>query len=279
MIENTETIHPNGERRTTRTHRIARKLIWLFYPKDVRLEGEENLPKEPCIIVGNHAHIHGPVCADFFLPENEVTWCASEMMDRKLVPEYAYQDFWSGKPAGIRWFYKILSRLIAPLSEHILLYARTIPVYRDKRILKTVDLTVQHLQQGDYVVIFPEQYAPYNNIVHQFQLGFTSVAARYYKRTGQRLAFVPMYVCPALKKLVFGPPVVYDPEEPYRKEQQRICNALMDGISELAYCQPRHHVVPYPNVSKKDYPENIRPAFAHDEMEGSNAHENEKKMG
>ena len=33
----------------------------------------------------------------------------------------------------------------------------------------------------------------------------------------------------------------------------------MNEISEIAYGLPRHNVVPYPNVSKKEYPENIRP--------------------
>ena len=39
-----------------------------------------------------------------------------------------------------------------------------------------------------------------------------------------------------------------------KEEQERICNYLMDEISEVAYSLPRHRVVPYPNIKKKDYP-------------------------
>ena len=38
------------------------------------------------------------------------------MMHRDEVAAYAYRDFWSGKPRAVRWFYKLLSHLIVPLS-------------------------------------------------------------------------------------------------------------------------------------------------------------------
>ncbi|MCR4933533.1 MAG: hypothetical protein K6A29_04990, partial [Lachnospiraceae bacterium] len=61
-------------------------------------------------------------------------------------------------------------------------------------------------------------------------------------------------ICPALKKVVFGKPVLFNHEAPMKEEQERICNYLMDEISEVAYSLPRHRVVPYPNIKKKDYP-------------------------
>ena len=108
------------------------------------------------------------------------------------------------------------------------------------------------------MIIFPECYDEHNNIVHQFQTGFVDVAKRYYKETKEALPFVPLYVCPELKRMVIGKPIYYDPEAKIKEEQVRICNYLMDEISEIAYELPRHKVVPYPNVSKKEWPENVR---------------------
>ena len=257
MIENTETIHPNGERRTTRTHRIARKLIWLFYPKDVRLEGEENLPKESCIIVGNHARMNGPILSELYFPGDRAIWTAGEMFRLKDVPAYAFQDFWSGKPKWTHPFYRVLSYLIAPLAVCIFNHAHTIPVYHDARSLSTFRTTVARLTDGARVIIFPEHAVPHDHIVNAFQEKFVEVARLYHKRTGKRLAFVPMYVAPALHACYLGEPVYHDPTAPKEKEDHRIASVMMDRIRQLAESLPLHTVVPYDNaVKKQDYPKN-----------------------
>ena len=79
------------------------------------------------------------------------------------------------------------------------------------------------------------------------------VAKYYYRQNGAAISFVPMYVCPQLKKLVFGKPIMYSPDNPSAQEADRICNYLQDAISEIAYGMPRHRVVPYPNVSRKNF--------------------------
>ena len=86
-----------------------------FYPK-TQIVGMENIPDEPCVIVGNHSRVDGPIVCELYFPDNSYTWCASEMMTVREVPAYAFQDFWSNKPKPKRPFYKLLSYIIAPLS-------------------------------------------------------------------------------------------------------------------------------------------------------------------
>ena len=97
----------------------------------------ENLPDEPCAIIGNHTQLHGPIACELYFPDNYYTWCAGQMMKLKEVPEYAYTDFWSQKPKIIRPLFKLVSYIIPPLSVLIFNNARTIAVYRDNRILST----------------------------------------------------------------------------------------------------------------------------------------------
>ena len=40
-------------------------------------------------------------------------------------------------------------------------------------------------------------------------------------------------------------------------QRQRICGYLKDEITRMARALPRHRVVPYRNIPKKDYPYNI----------------------
>ncbi len=235
--------------------RVARWILKLVYPP-IQVIGQENLPNEPCLIVSNHAQANGPIIADMFAPQNHYIWCAGEMMHLKEVPDYAYRDFWSRKPKYIQWFFRLLSYLIAPLSVMIFNSGPSIEVRRDKRVITTFKETVKRLCEGNYIVIFPEHDQPHNQILCDFQDGFVSVARTYYKQTGKEIDFVPMYLAPSLKKMILGKPIRFQAEAPIKEERKRICDELMDSISRMAYSLPKHRVVPYNNIPKKDYPYN-----------------------
>ena len=237
-------------------YKFVKWLVWLFYPK-MEVVGTENLPEEPALVVGNHTQMNGPIACELYFPGNRYTWCAGEMMHLKDVPAYAYRDFWSGKPKYIRWFYKLLSYIIAPLSVCVFNNAQTIGVYHDGRILSTFKNTVARLQEGASVVIFPEHDVKYNQILYEFQDKFIDVAKLYYKRTGTELNFVPLYIAPKLKKMYIGKPIRFCAANPIDEERRRICDYLMHEITKIAVAQPVHTVVPYRNIPRRLYPKNI----------------------
>ena len=236
--------------------RLIRWIANRIFP-DYSVFGAENLPEDPCVIVGNHAQIYGPLAAELRLPRGARTWCIGEMMDRKEVPDYAFGEFWSGKPRRLHWYYRAASYAIARPVSFVLSSASTIPVYHDQRIITTFRRSVQTLEEGKDVVIFPEKHEPYNGILCQFQEHFADLARLYYRRTGTAIAFVPMYTAPRLKGLYFGKPVRFMPENSDEEERKRICAAMQRGITELAVALPRHTVVPYENIPKDQYPENV----------------------
>jgi len=178
------------------------------------------------------------------------------MMHLKEVPAYAYSDFWSGKPACTRWFFRLASYAIAPLSVCVFNNAHCIGVYRDMRVMSTFRESVAGLRRGMKIVIFPETDPPVNDILYTFQDRFIDLGRMYAHAAGQTLRFVPMYVAPALKKVFFGPPIAYDDTADPNEERARIAAALTRSITEIAVRQPRHRVVPYRNVSKNSYPMN-----------------------
>ena len=245
-----------GRRKISPLYRFIKFLVRLFYPK-MEIVGAENLPREAAVIVGNHTQMNGPIACELYLPGAYDTWCAGQMMHQKEVPAYAYTDFWSGKPKGIRWFYKLLSYLIAPLSVCVFNNANTIPVYRDNRIVTTFRLTIDRLREGASVVIFPEHDVPYNHILCSFENRFIDVARFYHKKTGIELQFVPLYIAPTLRRLYIGTPVRFDSTAPIKEERERICTYLMEEITSIACELPLHRVVPYKNIPKKEYPVNV----------------------
>lgn len=239
-----------------RLFRFIRNAVEFFYPK-IELCGLENLPEEPSVLVGNHAQMNGPIIGELHLSRPRRVWCAVQMMERECVAAYAFEDFWSFKPKRVQWFYRILSHIIVPVSVAVFNNASTIPVYRDSRILTTFRRSIAALQSGEDIVIFPEHNEKHNSIVYDFQEHFIDLARMYYRKTHQALAFVPMYVAPKLKKVVYGKPTLFDPDAPIDEERERIRQYLMDSISALAYALPEHTVIPYRNIKKRDYPKNV----------------------
>ena len=237
-------------------YRVIKWFVKLFYPR-IQVRGQEHLPEGPAMIVGNHSQMNGPIACELYTPGKHYTWCASQMMKLKEVPQYAFEDFWANKPKSVRWLYKILSYVIAPFSVCIFNNADTIPVYHDARVIQTFKVTTQKLCDGAKVVVFPEGKQKHNHIIHSFQDKFIDIAKLYYKRTGLKLAFVPMYLAPELKLMVYGQPVYFDPEQPVQEQREKICHYLMEEVTALAQKLPRHKIIPYENIPRKNYPYNI----------------------
>ncbi len=244
------------ERKISPLYRLLKPIVRWVYLK-IKVADTEDLPEEPAIYVGNHTQMNGPLACEFYFPVERYTWCAGQMMELKEVPAYAFADFWSEKPKRSRWLYKIASYLIAPVAVLVFKNANTIGVYRDSRLLSTFKQTVNKLQEGKSIVIFPEHNKKYNHILYEFEDHFVDVARLYHKRTGKELCFVPFYLAPYLKTMYFGKPLRFNAEAPIEEERQRIRAYLMDSITDIACGLPRHTVVPYRNIPRKEYPCNI----------------------
>ena len=244
------------DKKTSWIYRVIRWLVRLFSPK-FRLVGTEKLPKEPCVIVGNHSQMYGPIAGELYVPGRHAVWCAGEMMHWDEVAPYAFRDFWSFKPKWTHPFFRLLAKLITPLAVCVCNNAHTIPVYHDTRLRTTYRASIEELQAGGSIVIFPEKNERRDNILYAFQDKFVDLARFYYKKTGVALAFVPLYIAPKLALMCFGEAIRFDPAAPIEEERARICEAIHDEIVRIASSLPEHTVVPYRNIRKSEYPKNL----------------------
>ena len=244
-------------------YRMIRALVRLFYP-EMKVEGSGNIPEGPAVIVGNHAKMNAPIACELYFPGRHLTWTAGEMMHVREVPAYAFSDFWSYKPGYIRWFYKGLSYVIAPVAACIFNNADCIGVYHDSRTAGTFRSSIEALHDGVRVIILPEYDTPCNNIICGFQERYVDLARMYYRKYREPVSFVPMYAAPALKSVYLGKATVFDPDAPISEERSRICEAMKKEITDMARSLPEHRVVPYPNIPKKLYPLNTETGISFD---------------
>ena len=211
-------------------YKFLKWLVGLFYGKK-QFVGIENVPEEPSVIVSNHCQMHSPLTFELYFPLKKRIWCEGEMMNWREVPAYAYKDFWSNKPKGIRWFYKILSYLIAPLAGYVFTRADTLPVYRDSRGIATFKQSVEYLKDGYHNVLFGDCPDKKNEIINHFNRGFVDIARLYYKKTGKEVNFVPVYNSPVLKKALIGKPIKFDSSKPLEEERTRIVEYIENEIN------------------------------------------------
>lgn len=224
----------------------------IFYKK-TEIVGIERLLGGNKIIVSNHAQLNGPIIGELFMPENCYIWANGQMVRCREVHKYAMNDFFSYKSQRIQPIYNFASYLLAFLLPCVINNARTIPVYRDARIVSTFRATIKHLENGDSILIFPEKHEKYNNIVNKFQENFIDVARLYYKKTGIELTFLPMYVAPNMSKAYIGEGIRFDSNKSIGEERERISTYLSDEITKIGRSLPRHTVVPFDNISRKQY--------------------------
>ncbi len=230
---------------------ICRFGYW-FFPK-FEIEGYENVKDGDCIIAGNHCQVYGPIANELYMKGDFRIWCASEVMDKKVISDYAYREFWGRKPKWTKWFYKLLSKL-GPVVAQVFIDAHTIPVYRGLAVIKTFNYSIESLNEGANNVLFLENYNPHNNIINEFKEGFVDLGRMYYKKHGKILKFAPMYVAPSLKKIYIGKPTAFDPNANMDDERARIKKYLMDEVTNIAVSLPNHKVVPFANGTKAEWP-------------------------
>ena len=240
----------DGKKKKGIVYRFLANIVKLFYKKREFI-GIENLPNEPTVIVGNHAQIHGPLACELYFPTKKRIWCIGNMMHLKEVPSYAYEDFWSMKPKWIRWFFKIVSYLIAPFSVFVFKNADVIGVYKDARLIHTYRESMDYINEGNNIIIFPENRNEYNEIINEFQDKYIDLAKLYYSKYKICLSFTPMYNAARIKKIVIGKPIYYDPSIIIEEQRKIINDYLKEQITILAKQLPKHRVVPYINVSKR----------------------------
>ena len=112
---------------------------------------------QPTIYVANHAAANGPFTYGLYFPRRFVPWGTYEMCGN--ISErwnYLYHTFYRKKLK----FSPLKSFLIATpfcvISKMVYCGAELIPTYKDIRLSSTIKHSIQAMQNGNSVLIFPE---------------------------------------------------------------------------------------------------------------------------
>ncbi|MGN1021146.1 MAG: lysophospholipid acyltransferase family protein [Aristaeellaceae bacterium] len=210
------------------------------------LKGAENIVPDvnnPIVFLCNHGEIYGPVASMLCMPVPVRPWVISEMaISKEEVSAYVYKytlgpATWLGP---LRW---PIARLLGPISIWGMNQLECIPVFRNKprELMTTFRTSVEALQAGDNILIFPENpdadrdHPGYEHGgMGELYRGFVMLAQVYYNRTGKRCRFLPMYAHKGLRTLSFGTEIVYDPDNDPMAERDRVVEEAYGQMTALA---------------------------------------------
>lgn len=217
--------------------RVTRKILAPGYEtKNIEFEEENGKFPDKCIIVSNHNNKKGPMVYEISLPVYHVTWGAYQMLGSykerfKYLRDVLYmqKNGFSKTKANLKaWFEAIFS---------IYFYRgmKILPSYPDMRFRKTLKYSMDALDAGYAVSVYPEDSSKgYFDEMTEFFPGFVVLAQTYYnKRGGEDIPIFPVYLGRDNKKIVVGKPMYVQEFVKQGLDKFQIADRFKDAVNDL----------------------------------------------
>ena len=224
--------------------KLYKPIARLIYPPCKTVTKEE-LTDEPAVFLCNHSAANGPAIMNMYFKKPHKTWMICYAMDKKRGPNYFFHDCFFGRGRKCKWFYRLLSKIIMPMLRPLLYMGDPIPVYHDRRIMDTFHQSLDALNEGKSLLIFPESPVKFSEFVSTLYDGFADIGRMYFTETGKRLKFFPVYAERKNRIISIGKPITYDPTIPPRQQRTQIAQFIQNGIDALGRELPPHKPIPF----------------------------------
>lgn len=197
---------------------------------------------DPIVYLCNHGEFYGPITGMLYCPGFVRPWSISELCC-DLEEATAYIKRYTLKKVHWKDKYKQrVARILARGMLWLLHSVQAVPVFRHKprELITTFRKSVEALQQGANLLIFPEDpdtdpNSPGYKSGRPPTLfrGFPMLAQVYYSRTGKRCRFLPVLCYQKGRTVSFGTEIVYDPDNDPIAERDRIVDEAYRQMQSL----------------------------------------------
>lgn len=209
-----------------------------------RIIGKELVPMDEAVnvFVCNHGEVYGPIVTNLYIPFSFRPWVISDMMDNEAIARRTAEGAFTRFriiPENRRF---VLAKRVAPIISWAMRSVDAIPVYFNEpvKLRQTFRESVTAMEAGDNILLFPENsddtpdHRYVLNGVSHFFTGFTMLGSMYYRKTGKRCHFVPIYANKQNRTLTFGRHTDFDPDNDPNAERDRICEYLRGEMLRIA---------------------------------------------
>lgn len=229
------------KQKQTLLYKMGFPFVKFFHGKQ-EVTYEEPVGDEAVIYVANHAQAFGPISMIVNFDKAVRPWIAADVMFKETAADFVFVQFFAGNIKKHKRWNMLKAKFVGKVLVNVFANVGGVPVYFDRRLIKTFSDSVRILEDGESLVIFgetPKRFSPY---VAEISDGFPEVARLYHKKTGKTVKFYPVYIAP--KYISVGKPTEWNPETDAKEERARVARYLRDNILRLAEALPEHKPIP-----------------------------------
>lgn len=217
--------------------RFMKKLMRGRYKKPRFIYLGEKFDKSS-IILSNHEGTDAPMSWELYCDKPIRMWGASEM-NSGVVQMYKYQTrvYYHEKKHWNLFLARVFCLLASPLTNLFYKGLNLISTYRDGRFLKTLRESIAALQEGDNVIIYPEDSTNgYLAELEGFHQGFVALAALCEKK-GMNTPIYVTYFRKSDLTYIIDAPVYYKDLAANGATKEEIAKKLLDRCNVLGKMQ------------------------------------------
>jgi len=184
---------------------FVKKIFRIFIKAEVEMHCD-SVP-DKAIVVSNHSAKMGPLVLELYYPKFNVTWGAHQMLGNYKSRFLYLRNVLYMQKLGKKKFPSTIKALFeACFSKMMYKGMKILPTYTDERFLYTIRSSIDVLDSGASVMVFPEDSSEgYFDELKSAFAGFVALAEQYYNKTGEDVPIVPIYYHKKSKKIIIYP--------------------------------------------------------------------------
>ena len=222
--------------RKSLSFKIASQLVKVISHKPkVKYLGQE-FEDGSFLLLSNHSARKAPTKIELYFKRDLRMWGTHELTEGfKEVHKYLTNTYFHEKKHWPKFWAKTLGTLATPFFYSFYKGMRIIPTYRDARFMNTLKMSLQYIQNGTPIIIYPEDSSKgYNELIEHFFSGFVSLLDLAIKR-GHDLNVYVAYFQNKNNTFYIDEPVRYSKlKEKYEGNYDLISEALRNRMNEIA---------------------------------------------
>lgn len=213
--------------------RFVKKIMRIFIGRTEFVYLDKKIDT-PTIVLSNHVGTSAPLAWELYGNLPFRFWGASEM-NSGLVSLYKYQTrvFYHEKKHWNLHLARLFCLIASPLTNMFYRGINLISTYRDIHFTKTVSESIQTLEDGKSVIIFPEiSDKGYLDVLEGFHQGFTVLGSILLKK-GKDMPITVAYYRKNEKRYIVDKPIMLSELFAEGVSREEIAKRLCDRCNEL----------------------------------------------
>lgn len=190
--------------------------------------------KDGSFIVSNHEGTDAPMALEIWL-NKRITMLGASEMNSGFIEMYKYQTkvYYHEKKGWNLHLARMFCLLATPLTNLFYKGLNLISTYRDSRFFVTIKLSIQAIENGSSLAIFPEDSKDgYKSQLDDLHRGFLLILERAYKK-GLDIPVVCSYFNIKTNTYMFDNPILYSELLSKYTNREDISNYILNRINEL----------------------------------------------